>query len=153
VDKPHKRKFLGFSFMAGANPRRRISRQAQQRLKKKVRQKTHRAAGRNIKQTAAHLAPILRGWRGYYGFCQTPSTLKKMDEWIRRRLRCIIWKQWRGGHNRYKKLTGLGIGKSLAERTAASPHGPWRISRSPALHAALPVSFFDALGLPRLAPQ
>jgi RNA-directed DNA polymerase len=96
------------------------------------------------------LTAYLRGWKSYFGFCQTPSLLKALDEWIRRRLRSMIWKQWKYGKQRYAKLRHLGIGRDLAAQTAGSPHGPWHLANSPALSSALPIAYFDSLGLPRL---
>ena len=90
------------------------------------------------------------GWRGYFGFCETPSILRDLDTWIRRRLRSFLWKQWRRGRTRFKELRSRGIGKALAAETAGSAHGPWRLSKSPAVHMALPNAFFDSLGLPSL---
>ena len=97
------------------------------------------------------LSEYLTGWKGYFGYCQTPSVLRDLDSWIRRRLRCVAWKQWKRGRKRYAELRTRGVRKELAAQTAGSTHGPWRISRSPALSYALPNAFFDALGLPRLA--
>ena len=71
------------------------------------------------------------GWRGYFGFCQTPSILKDLEGWTRRRLRCVIWKQWKRGKVRFKELRSRGIGKDLAAQTAGSAHGPWRLSQQP----------------------
>ena len=96
------------------------------------------------------LAAYLRGWKSYFGFCQTPSLLKILDQWIRHRLRSMIWKQWKRGTTRYAKLRHLGVGKDLAAQTAGSPLGPWRLASSPALQYALPIAYFDALSLPRL---
>src|SRR6267143_773705 len=92
----------------------------------------------------------LRGWKGYFGFCQTPSPLQQLDRWIRHRLRSMIWKQWKRGKQRYGKLRQCGVGKVLAAQTASSPHGVWRVANSPALSIALPLAYFDSLGLPRL---
>jgi hypothetical protein len=79
-----------------------------------------------------------------------PSLLKALEEWIRRRLRSMIWKQWKREKQRYAKLRHLGIGRDLAAQTAGSPHGPWHLANSPALPSALPIAYFDSLGLPRL---
>ena len=92
----------------------------------------------------------LRSWKSYFGFCQTPSLLKALDEWIRRRLRSMFWKQWKRGKQRYAQLRHLGIGRDLAAQTAGSPHGPGHLANSPALCIALPLAYFDSLGLPRL---
>ena len=97
------------------------------------------------------LTAYLRGWKNYFGICQTPSLLQRLDRWIRHRLRSMIWKQWKHGQQRYGKLRQHGVGKELAAQTAGSPHGPWRVANSPALSIALPLAYFDSLGLPRLS--
>jgi RNA-directed DNA polymerase len=96
------------------------------------------------------LTAYLRGWKSYFGYCQTPSLLSALDKWIRHRLRSMIWKQWKRGKQRYAKLCQMGINKALAAKTAGSPHGPWHLANSPALSYALPIAYFDSLGLPRL---
>src|SRR6266478_4640689 len=90
VDRPVARKFLGFSFTSGKEPRR-IAPQTLDRLKKRVRELTRRTCGRSLAQTVAELARYLVGWRSHFGFCQTPSVLRKLEPWIRRRLRCLVW--------------------------------------------------------------
>src|SRR5216683_4087298 len=122
--------------------------QAVARFKAKVRELTWRTRGRSLAQIVKELSAYLVGWRGYYGFCQTPSVLRTLDEWIRRRLRAIAWKQWKRGGTRYTKLRRRGVGRDLAAQTAGSPHGPWRLAASPALHIALPIAAFRSLGLP-----
>jgi RNA-directed DNA polymerase len=154
VAKPSARKFLGFSFTGGKEPRRRIAPQAIARFKAKVRELTRRTRGRSLVQTSKELSTYLVGWRGYFGFCQTPSVLRALDEWIRRRVRAIAWKQWKRGPARFAELRRRGVGRDLAAQTAGSPHGPWRLAASPALHMALPIAAFRSLGLPSVAiPQ
>ncbi|QQO34456.1 group II intron reverse transcriptase/maturase [Bradyrhizobium diazoefficiens] len=154
VAKPSVRKFLGFSFTGGSEPpRRRIAPQALARFKAKVRELTRRTCGRSIAQIAKKLSAYLIGWRGYFGFCQTPSVLRVLDRWIRRRLRAIVWKQWKYGPARFAELRRRGVGRDLAAKTAGAPHGPWRLANSPALTIALPNSFFAALGLASVAAQ
>jgi RNA-directed DNA polymerase len=154
IAKPSVRKFLGFSFTGGEQPRRRIAPQAIDRLKARVRKLTRRTGGQSLGQVATELSRYLIGWRGYFGFCETPSVLRALDHWIRRRLRAIAWKQWKHGHARYKKLRRCGVGRELAAKAAGSPRGPWRLSKSPALHIALSVAFFStSLRLATLAPK
>jgi RNA-directed DNA polymerase len=153
VAKPSVRKFLGFSFTGGRQPRRRIAPQAIDRLKAKVRDLTRRTGGQSLSQVAKELSCYLVGWRAYFGFCETPSVLRELDQWIRRRLRAIAWKQWKRGRTRFARLRRCGVGPDLAAQTAGSPHGPWRLSKSPALHIALPNAFFASLGLATLAPN
>jgi RNA-directed DNA polymerase len=153
VAKPNVRKFLGFSFTGGREPRRRIAPQAIARFKSRVRELTRRTRGASLVQIVKSLAVYLRGWRGYFGFCQTPSVLRDLDQWLRRRLRAIVWKQWKRVSTRVAKLRRCGVGQDLAGRTAVSPHGTWRLSNSPALHLALPNHLLASLGLPSLEPR
>jgi RNA-directed DNA polymerase len=153
VAKPSARKFLGFSFTGEKQPRRRIAPQAIDRFKARVRELTRRTCGKSLSQVAKELSCYLIGWRGYFGFCETPSVLRELDQWIRRRLRAIPWKQWKRGRTRYIKLRRRGVGRELAARAAGSPHGPWRLSHSPALDIALPNAFFAALGVATLVPK
>ncbi len=151
VARPVERKFLGFSFSNHREPKRRISSKTLLRCKQKIRELTRRTRGISLEQMLKELTAYLRGWKGYFGFCQTPSLLQQLDKWIRHRLRSMIWKQWkRGKQRRYGKLRQYGVGKALAAQTVSSPHGPWRIANSPALSIALPLAYFDSLGLPRL---
>ena len=147
VAKPSVRKFLGFSFTGGNEPRRRIAPQAIARFRARVRELTRRTCGRSLAQIVKELSVHLTGWRGYFGFCQTPSVLRKLDRWVRRRMRAIAWKQWKRGTTRFAEMRRCGVGRDLAAQTAGSPHGPWRLAASPALHIAMPISFFNSLGL------
>jgi RNA-directed DNA polymerase len=122
VARPQERKFLGFSFTGGAEPKRRIAPKALLRCKRRVRELTRRTRGISLKQMTTELAEYLRGWKGYFGFCETPSVLRGLDQWIRRRLRSVIWKQWR--KRRTGKLMVRGVGLRLAAQTALSRHGP-----------------------------
>jgi RNA-directed DNA polymerase len=151
VAKPSVRKFLGFSFTSGREPRRRIAPQALARFKARVRELTRRTGGQSLAQIAKELSTYLVGWRGYFGFCQTPSVMRKLDEWIRRRLRAIAWKQWKRGRTRYRELRRRGVGRDLAAQAAGSPRGPWRLAASPALNMALRTAFFGSLGLASVA--
>jgi len=150
VARPQERKFLGFSFTYGAEAKRRIAPKALLRCKQRVRELTRRTRGISVEQMTKQLASYLRGWKSYFGFSQTPSVLRRLEEWIRRRLRSMIWKQWKRQQVRYVKLRQRNIGAALAAQTVGSPHGPWRIANRPALSSAFPIAYFDALGLPRL---
>jgi RNA-directed DNA polymerase len=150
VARPQERKFLGFSFTYGSEPKRRIAPKALLRCKQRVRELTQRTQGIRLEQMTRELASYLRGWKSYFGYSQTPSVLERLDHWIRRRLRSVIWKQWKRSRVRVARLRQRNIGTDLAAQTAGSPHGPWRIANSPALSLAFPIAYFDALGLPRL---
>ena len=147
VARPAKRKFLGFSFTKGKQPRRRIAPQSRARFRSRVRELTRRTRGRSLAQIIKELSVYLIGWRGYFGFCETPSVVRELDQWTRRRLRAIVWKQWRNGPRRYAELRRRGVGPVLAAKTASSPKGPWRLSNSPALAIALSNAVFKSLGL------
>jgi RNA-directed DNA polymerase len=153
VARPSARKFLGFSFTSETAPRRRIAPQALARFASRVRALTRRQSGRSLEQTIDQLSVYLTGWRGYFGFCQTASVLRDLDGWVRRRLRCLAWTQWRSGRRRYRALRQHGLSMRLAATTAAAAraHGPWRLSWHPALQAAFATAFFAAHGLPTLA--
>lgn len=150
VARPWERKFLGFSFTANREPKRRIAPKAVLRFKVKVRELTRRTRGVGVERMAEELGRYLRGWIGYFGQSQTPSVLQSLEEWTRRRLRSVIWKQWKRGSVRFAELRKRGVNYDLAARTAGSAHGPWRLANSPALAFALPNAYFDSLGIPRL---
>jgi RNA-directed DNA polymerase len=150
VAQPRQRKFLGFSFTGEREPRRRIAPKAIARFKERIRERTHRTRGISLRQMVKEITTYLRGWLGYFGDCQTPSVLQSLESWLRRRLRAVVWKQWKKGRTRFRELRKRGVSKDLAAQTAGSAHGPWRIANSPALSLALPNAYFDALGLPAM---
>jgi RNA-directed DNA polymerase len=150
VARPAERKFLGFSISNAREPKRRIAPKALLRCKRKIRELTRRTRGVSLERMTKDLASYLRGWKSYFGFCETPSVLKGLDQWIRRRLRSVIWKQWRHSRVRFRQLSQRGVGKDLAATTVASSHSCWRLANSPALSVALPIAYFDSLDLPRL---
>ena len=150
VAQPGARKFLGFSFTWGEEPRRRIATKAVLRFKARIGELTRRTRGVSIERMAKDLSQYLRGWIGYFGKCQTPSVLESLEQWLRRRLRSAMWKQWKRGQTRFAELRKRGVGKDLAAQTAGSAHGPWHLANSPALTIALPNAYFHSLGIPRL---
>jgi RNA-directed DNA polymerase len=151
VARPQERKFLGFSFTRDRKPKRRIAPKAKVRFKERVRELTSRTRGVSLEEMVRELASYLRGWRSYFGFCQTPSVLVRLDSWIRRRLRSAQWKQWKRFGKRLRELRKHGVSRDWAMRIASSGHGPWRLSQTPSLRQALPDAAWDALGVPRLA--
>ena len=148
VARPHTRKFLGFAFLDRGQVKRRIAPKALARFKARIRELTQRTRGVSVDQLIGSLKRYLTGWRGYFGFCETPRVLQRLDQWIRRRLRCFLWKQWKRGRTRFKKLVARGVSRDLAAQTAGSPHSAWRLSCSPALSIALPSRYFRSPGLP-----
>jgi RNA-directed DNA polymerase len=148
VDRPWKRKFLGFTFTT--QRKRSIAPASRAKFKKRIRQLTKRNRGSSLPRVVSELRSYMLGWRGYFGFCQTPSVLRNFDSWIHRRLRCYAWKQWKTGKRRFAELRRRGIGKDLAAQTAGSSKRYWHVSRSPALNMSLSRAYLIELGLPLL---
>ena len=149
VAQPEERKFLGFT-ISNDGAERRIAPKALSKFKVKIRDMTGRTRGRSLEQIVEGLASYLIGWRGYFGFCQTPRVHTNLEAWIRRRLRSYLWRQWQNAPNRFKELRRRGVPKFLAAVAAGSPTGFWRMSSHPAVQQALRNHVFDDLGLPRL---
>jgi RNA-directed DNA polymerase len=153
VARPQERKFLGFSFSAGPEVRRVIAPKALDRFKRRVREITRRAKGVSMKTTMEELAPYMRGWRGYFGFCETPEVLIYLTRWVRLRLRAAMWRQWKTPRRRREALMELGVLPRLASNTAGSGLGPWYLARSKALSIGLSNAYFKSLGLPSLVEE
>ena len=153
VARPQERKFLGFSFTDGPVIRRRIAPKAVERFKERIRDITRQAKGVSLETTMAKLAPYMRGWRGYFGFCETPNLLVDLTRWVRRRLRAALWRQWRTQRRRRAMLIQLGVRGRLTDNTAGSGLGPWHLAHSKALHVALSNVYFRDRGLPSLFEQ
>jgi len=125
VARPQERKFLGFSFTGCPEVKRVIAQKALDRFKRRVREITRRAKSVSIEATMAALVPYLRGWRGYFGVCETPEVLIGLIRWVRLRLRAALWRQWKTQRRRRAALLALGVHPRLASNTAASGLGPW----------------------------
>ena len=153
VDMPRNRTFLGYTFTGGKLPnRRKIAAKSMQRFRAEVRRLTRRNWSISLEDRIERLSRYITGWRGYYGYCETSSVLRDLDSWIRRRLRNVVWKQWKVYRKRKRALIKLGINEHLAQTTAWSAKGPWCLSHSPGVNMALNRKYFAALGLPRLEP-
>jgi len=153
VARPQERKFLGFSFTDGPVIRRRIAPKAVERFKERIREITRQAKGVSLETTMAKLAPYMRGWRGYFGFCETPDMLINLTRWVRLRLRAALWRQWKTQRRRRAMLIQLGVRGILAGNTAASGRGPWHLAHSKALNVGLSNAYFRSRGLPSLFEQ
>src|SRR3981189_106619 len=117
VAKPQERKFLGFSFTGGREPKRKIAPKAIDRFKERIREITHKARGQSMKQVMEELARYVRGWRGYFGFCETPEVLLSLTRWVRLRIRAAMWRQWKTPRRRREALLELGVRLRLATKT------------------------------------
>ena len=146
VGRPWERQFLGFTFSSRLN--RRISSKSIKRFRNRIKEITRRVRGRRIEVIVKELRRFMLGWQSYYDLTEVRHTLRELDSWVKRRLRCYLWKQW--GRRGYRELRKLGVSRDLAWNTAKSAHGPWRLSRSPGLAFALTAKYFANLGLPRL---
>jgi group II intron reverse transcriptase/maturase len=148
------RKFLGYSFWITAGTvKRGVAAKALEELKQRVRQITARNGGRSIEQITRELGSYLRGWKEYFRLAETPSTFAELDGWIHRRLRAIVLKQWKRGRATIRALRAQEVPEWLARKGAGHGGRWWWASALGALHTALPGSYFDRLGVPRLAPQ
>jgi RNA-directed DNA polymerase len=150
VARPQERKFLGFSFTAGPDVKRIIAPKALERFKRRAREITRRAKGVSIETTMKELASYMRGWVGYFGFCETPEVLIALTRWVRLRLRSALWRQWKTPRRRRAALIALGVKGRLVSNTAGSGLGPWHLARSKALSVGLSNKYFKSLGLPSL---
>jgi RNA-directed DNA polymerase len=150
VARPQERKFLGFSFQVGRGVQRVIAPKALDRFKRRIREITRRAKGVSIETSIAELAAYLRGWRSYFGFCETPEVLVYLTRWVRLRLRAALWRQWKTPRRRRAALLQLGVRPRLASNTAGCGHGPWHLARTTALCVGLSNAYFRSLGLPPL---
>lgn len=151
LDRPVARACLGYSFTAGRTPRLSIAPLALVRFKTRVRDLTRLPRSVSLARLATGLSRYLVGWWDYFGFRETPSVLRHLERWVRRRLRAFVWRQWKRGRTRFVALRRLGVNRHLAAKTAGSAAGPWRLSNSPSLSYALPNTFFTRLGLASLA--
>jgi RNA-directed DNA polymerase len=150
VARPTRRKFLGITITAGKTPKRQISSQAKKEFKDRVRQITLSGRGKSLRQNIEELKVYFRGWIGYFGFCQTPTTFLDLNKWVRRRLRATIWRHLKRPRARIRELMKRGVTRLLAIQTGLSSKGAWRISTSPPMHIAFPSEYFVSLGLPEL---
>src|SRR6516162_1645692 len=150
VARPQQRKFLGFSFTDGPEVKRVIAPKSLDRFKQRIRDITRRAKGVSMETTIEELAPYMRGWRNYFGFCETPEVLVYLTRWIRLRLRAALWRQWKTPRRRRAALIALGVSPRLASNTAGSGLGPWYLAKAKALSVGLSNAYFKSLGLPSL---
>src|SRR6266478_4867393 len=150
VARPQERKLLGFSFSTGPEIKRMIAPKALDRFKQRIREITRKAKGVSIEKTIEELASYMRGWRGYFGFCETPVVLEYLTRWVRLRLRAALWRQWKTPRRRRAALLALGVRPRLASNTAGSGRGPWYLARAKALSVGLSNAYFKSLGLPTL---
>jgi RNA-directed DNA polymerase len=146
------RKFLGYELWVakGCEVKCAVARKAMDNFKARIRQHTRRSGGRSMEQVVERLRPYLLGWKAYFGMAQTPRVWRELDEWLRHRLRAIQLRQWKRGTTIYRELKARGATHDVATQVAANGRRWWRNSAK-LLNGALPIAWFDQLGLPRLS--
>lgn len=147
VESPWKRKFLGYSITWHKVPRLRVAPTSLKRLDDKIREVLKGARGRSLQKVIDELNPILRGWMAYFRLTETKQALEELDGWIRRKLRCLLWRQWKRPYTRAKNLMKAGLTEERAFRSAFNQRGPWWNSGASHMNQAFRKSFFDRLGL------
>lgn len=147
VASPWKRKFLGYSLTWHKAPKLKIAPASLKRLEDKIREVLQGARGRSLTTVITQLNPILRGWMAYFKLTETKKALEDLDGWIRHKLRCILWRQWKRPYTRAKNLMKAGLTEERAWRSACNQRGPWWNSGASHMNQAFPKSFFDRLGL------
>jgi RNA-directed DNA polymerase len=148
VDRPWNRSFLGYSVTAHIKPRLKAAAKSVGRLRNKLRAAFRQGRGRSLATTIATLAPILRGWTNYFRLAQVKGTFEDLDQWLRRKLRCILWRQWKRPRTRAHALLARGLDRERALASASNGRGPWWNAGASHMHAAYPAAYFRNLGLP-----
>lgn len=152
VDRPWKRKFLGFSLIP--NERRiRLAPQTLKKVKDKIRSLTQRSKPWGTDERIEELNQYLGGWIGYFALAETPSVFNRLDEWIRARLRMCQWKQWKRVRTRVRELRALGLRELDVWEAAGSRKAYWRIAHSPPLHKAMGIAYWRNHGLVSLTER
>jgi RNA-directed DNA polymerase len=147
VARPWERKFLGFSVTAHRESRLRIAPASVQRLMQKVRDLMRAGRGRSLTRTIEDLNPLLRGWINYFRLTESKGVLEELDSWMRRRLRCLLWRQWKRPATRARKLRALGLSAERARLSAGNGHGPWWNAGASHMNLMLPAKYFTTTGL------
>ena len=153
VDRPWNRTFLGYSMTVHMVPKLRVAANSVARFKAKVRAHRRRGRGRNLKRTIDDIAPVIRGWMGYFRLAETKGIFDELDRWIRRQLRCILWRQWKRPATRMVRLMQRGLPKVRARASADNGWGPWRNAGAAHMNDAFRNGFFAQLGLRELQKE
>lgn len=154
IDRPWKRKFLGYSFAPGKQARLKVAAESVARLKEKIRERMRRGRGQKVARVIEEsLTPLLRGWVNYFRLAEVKNIFEELDGWIRRKLRAVLWRQWKRVFTRVKNLMRLGLEKAQALKSAMNGRGPWWNAGASHMNAALPKKYFGKLGLLSLVDQ
>jgi RNA-directed DNA polymerase len=153
VARPWHRQFLGYSMTQHRIPKLKVGDKALERLKMKLREIVRKGRGRNHKRVIEEVTPILRGWSNYFKLSEVKKPFEELDSWFRRKLRCILWRQWKRPFTRAKKLMQRGLTEERAWKSATNGRGPWWNSGAAHMNAAFTTSYFRKLGLISLLNQ
>ena len=153
VDRPWNRKFLGYSMTIHRHPLLKVAPESLQRFKDKIRVLCRRGRGRNLRRFIDELKPVLRGWANYFRLAEVRGVFEKLDRWIRRKLRCILWRQWKRPRTRVKKLMQRGLDHERAQRSAYNGRGPWWNAGAWHMKQAFINNYFERQGLVSLTQQ
>ena len=148
VARPSQRKFLGYSFTRNRRPKLKVAGESIRRFREKVCQMTRRGRGMELRRLIAeYLNPLLQGWANYFRLAETKRVIEELDAWVRRKLRCIIWRQWKCPTTRLKALMRFGFTRARASLSAYNSHGPWWNSGHDQMNTAFPQAYFAHMGL------
>jgi RNA-directed DNA polymerase len=147
VERPWNRSFLGYSVTAHKEPRLRVAPKSVSRLRDKLRAVFRQGRGRSVARTVTDLAPILRGWTNYFRLAQAKGIFEELDGWLRRKLRCILWRQWKKPRTRAARLMQRGLDEARAWQSANNGRGPWWNAGARHMNDAFRKAFFDRCGL------
>jgi len=153
VDRPWKRTFLSYSMTWHRKPRLTVAKKAVHRLKANLKAVFRRGRGKNIKSTIEEASPKIRGWINYFRYSEVKGIFDELDGWLRRKLRCILWRQWKRPKTREKNLVQRGLPKATAWKSAGNGRGPWWNAGAAHMNKAFPKSYFDKKGLVSLMDQ
>jgi RNA-directed DNA polymerase len=147
VNRPWKRSFLSYSMTWHRKPRLTVAKKAVDRLKANLKTIFRRGRGKKVQTTIEETTPKLRGWINYFRHAEVKGIFEELDGWLRRKLRRILWKQWKRPYTRAKNLMRLGLSEATAWRSATNGHGPWWNAGAAHMNKAVQKSYFDKLGL------
>ena len=153
VARPWQRKFLGYTMTAHSEPKLRVAPESVKRFRDKVRELARQGRGRSLRWMVERLEPLIRGWVAYFRMAEVKAAFEQLDQWLRRRLRCILWRQWKRPRTRAKRLMKLGLERQRAFTSAYNGHGPWWNAGASHMNHAVPATFFRKLGLLNLLEE
>ena len=153
VARPWERKFLGYTVTVHRQAKLRVASQSVRRFKDKLRTILRAGRGRNLRGVIEGLTPVIRGWVAYFPMVEVKASFEELDQWLRRKLRCILWRQWKRPKTRFKRLVARGIDPDRAAKSAGNGRGPWWNAGASHMNQAVPTRMFQRLGLVSLLEE